>query len=138
LALLAAVFAQQSSDWVLPQDRDLYFPPFFKSEGFYRSFLINLGFAGISTAAAGIQFVKYTSFWMVRDPLLAIFLNLGIGLVAALCLRSQSTEISSRKRWGWALALLGVGAAVFLFAVWTTVSLGAHASSASPPATQPS
>jgi hypothetical protein len=130
LALIAAIFSQQPSDWVLPADRDLYFPPFFKSEGFYRAVLINLSFAGISTAAAAIQFVKYTTYWMIRDPLLAIFLNLGLGLVAALCLKSESSEMKTWKRWVWAIGLLILGIALFSFAVWTTVSL----SSPTPPA----
>lgn len=124
LALIAAIFSQLSSDLVLPVDRDLYFPPFFKSEGFYRSFLINLSFAGISTAAAAIQFVKYQVFWMMCDPLLAIFLNLFFGLLAALCLRSASSEIESRKRWIWTIILLVVGMMMFGFAVWTAVKLG--------------
>lgn len=123
LAVIAAIFAQQSSDWVLPRDRDMYFPPFFKSEGFYRSFLINLSFAGISTAAAAIQFVKYQTIWMICDPLLAIFLNLGLGLFAALCLKSESSEIESKKRWGWSIGLLIAGTLLFGFAIWTTVSL---------------
>lgn len=123
LALIAAIFSQLSSDLVLPADRDLYFPPFFKSEGFYRSFLINLSFAGISTAAAAIQFVKYREFWMVCDPQLAIFLNLFFGLLAALCLRSASSEIESRKRWTWTAILLIVGVLMFGFAAWTTVHL---------------
>lgn len=123
LALIAAIFAQQSSDWVLPKDREMYFPPFFKSEGFYRSFLINLSFAGISTAAAAIQFVKYKTFWMICDPLLAIFLNLGLGLFASLCLKSESSEIESNKRWVWSIGLLVIGTILFGFAVWTTVSL---------------
>ena len=42
LAVIAAIFSSRSSDWVLPADRNLYFPPFFKSEGFYRAVLINL------------------------------------------------------------------------------------------------
>lgn len=129
LALIAAIFAQQSSDWVLPEDREMYFPPFFKSEGFYRSFLINLSFAGISTSAASIQFVKYDSFWMICDPLLAIFLNLGLGLFAALCLKSESSEIENRKRWGWSIGLLVAGALIFSFAVGTTVYLASTTSS---------
>ena len=123
LAVIAAIFSQQPSDWVLPVDRDLYFPPFFKSEGFYRAVLINLSFAGISTAAAAIQFVKYTKFWMIWDPLLAILLSLGLGLLAALCLKSESSEIKTPKRWCWAIGLLVVGILVFIFAVGTTVSL---------------
>ena len=135
LALLAAVFSQQTSDWVLPANRDLYFPPFFKSEGFYRAFLINLSFAGISTAASAIQFVKYSTFWMICDPLLSIFLNLGLGLFVAICLRSESTEIQSRKRWIWAIGLLSTGVVLFAFAAWTTVSLAQASSASTTPST---
>ncbi|MGA2443674.1 MAG: hypothetical protein ACLQNE_39125 [Thermoguttaceae bacterium] len=123
LAVIAAIFSQQPSDWVLPADRDLYFPPFFKSEGFYRAVLINLSFAGISTAAAAIQFVKYSTFWMICDPLLAIFLNLGLGLFAALCLKPESSEMKTLRRWAWAFGLLILGIVLFGFAVWTTVLL---------------
>ncbi len=133
LAVIAAIFSQQPSDWVLPKYRDMYFPPFFKSERFYRAVLINLSFAGISTAAAAIQFVKYTTFWMICDPLLAIFLNLGIGLVAALCLRSESSEMTTPWRWVWAVGLLVMGVALFGFAIWTTVSLSSPTRSPPPP-----
>lgn len=123
LALLAALISQQTSDWVLPANRDLYIPPFFMSEGFYRAFLINLSFASISTSASAIQFVKYSTFWMICDPMLSIFLNLGLGLFVAICLRSESSEIQSVKRWIWTFVLLIAGAFLFAFAAWTTVCL---------------
>jgi hypothetical protein len=136
LVLIAAIFGLPSSDWVMPEDRDLYFPSFFKSEGFYRACLINLSFAGISTAAAAIQFVKYAAFWMICDPLLAILANLAFGLFAALSLGSRSSEIRNKKRWWWAISLLVIGFALFIFAVWTTVALsGTDAPAASLSAT---
>ena len=106
LALLAAVFSQQSSDWVLPNDLDMYFPPFFKSEGFYRAFLINLSFAGISTAASAIQFVTYTSFWTLCDPFLAILMNLGLGLFASMSLKSETKGFTSGERKTWTIWVL--------------------------------
>lgn len=123
LAVIAAVFSQQHSDWVLPTDRDAFFPPFFKSEGFYRAVLINLSFAGISTAATALQFGKYMTFWMVRDPFLAILLNLALGLFAALSLRAESTEIKNRTRCAWVIVQSLIGMVFFAFAVWTTVTL---------------
>lgn len=136
LAIINAVFAQQTSDWVLPANRDLYYPPFLKSEGFYRAFLINLSFAGISVAATGIQHVRYVEFWMISDPLLAIFLNLGVGLFVAISLKSESAEISTDNRRWWVRCLLAVGLLLFAFSVWTSVGSGSDASENSndPPA----
>ncbi len=58
LAFIAAIFSQQHNDWVLNRDRHLYVPTFFQSEGFYRAFLINVSFAGISTAAGNAMQVR--------------------------------------------------------------------------------
>jgi hypothetical protein len=123
LALIAAIFSQQHSDWVLDTDRDKYFPPFLKSEGFYRAFLINLSFAGISTAATAIQHVKYTSFLTLCDPLLAILLNLSLGLFAALSLSAETKPFKRRERRLWTTCLVIIGGMCFAIAVWTTVQL---------------
>ena len=121
LAFLNAVFAQPSSDLVLPVDRELYFPPFLKSEGFYRSFLINVTFAGIATAANGFNYVKYSQFLMVFDPLLAILLNLTLGIIAAISLRSDSRELLSRQRIIWVVIFLFIGILLFVFSVSTAI-----------------
>lgn len=121
LAFLNAVFAQPSSDLVLPVDRELYFPPFLKSEGFYRSFLINVTFAGISTAANGFHHVTYSQFLMVYDPLLAILLNLTLGIIAAISLRSDSRELLSRQRITWVVIFLCIGVLLFVFSVSTAI-----------------
>ena len=105
LAVIAAIFSQQHSDWVLDIDRHRFFPPFFKSEGFYRAFLINLSFAGVSTAAGALQNVKYVLFWMICDPFLAILLNLGLGLFAALSLTAETKEFRTTERRYWTVAL---------------------------------
>lgn len=123
LALIAAIFSQQHNAWVLNIDHDLYVPPFFLSEGFYRAFLINLSFAGISTAAGAIQHVRYTAFWMLNDPFLAILVNLGFGLLAALVLVADSTAIQSRRRKVWTTVMVVAGFICFGFAVGVTAKL---------------
>lgn len=123
LAIIAAVFGQQHSSWVLDTDRDRFFPPFFLSEGFYRAFLINLSFAGISAAAGAVQFVRYASFWMVCDPFLAILLNLSVGLFAALALSADSKEFKSSRRRNWTIVVVAAGVLCFGFAVWATAQL---------------
>lgn len=123
LAAINAVFSQPISDWVLPTNRDLYYPPFLKSEGFHRAFLINLSFAAISTAATGIQHVSYEKFWMIRDPLLAIFLNLALGLFVAFSLKSATREPESDNRRWWVRCLFVAGFALFAFSAWTAVAV---------------
>lgn len=123
LAAINAVFSQPISDWVLPTNHDLYYPPFLKSEGFYRAFLINLSFAAISTAATGIQHVQYETFWMIRDPLLAIFLNLALGLFVAFSLRSEASEPETDNRRWWVRCLFIAAFVLFAFSAWTAAGL---------------
>lgn len=119
LAAINAICSQPTDDWVLKKDQDLFYPTFLASEGFVRSFLINVCFASISTAATAFQNVDYTSFWLIRDPLLAIFLALSLGFVLSFLLRSNSNEpVSNRpRRIAW---LCGLTLGLFAFSVWTT------------------
>jgi hypothetical protein len=137
LAALNAFFGQSSSDWVLPEDRELYFPPFLKSEGFYRSFLINLTFASIATAANGFQHVRYTQFLMWNDPLLAILFNLVLCIFAAVSLRSDSREVRGKGRIGWLVFLFLIGTALFIYSVSTALQSPKAESSAKPTTEQP-
>ncbi len=121
LAGLNAFFGLPSNDWILPKDRELFLPPIFKSEGFYRSFLINITFASIATAATGFQYVRYTRFFMWNDPLLAIFSNLVLCVFAAISLRSDSTETRGRRRAKMLMILFGIGAGLFVYSVSTAI-----------------
>ncbi|HEV8000106.1 MAG TPA: hypothetical protein VGP63_09515, partial [Planctomycetaceae bacterium] len=86
-------------------------------------FLINLSFAGISTAAAAVQYVKYPSFWVLCDPFMAILFNLGFGLFAALSLSAETNPFRSRERRVLTSCLVILGGLCFAMAVWTTVQL---------------
>lgn len=117
LAFVAAVFAQAPKDFVLPSDRELYVNPFFRSEGFYRSFLINLSFAGISTAATGAHFNNHQTFWVFLDPTLALVLNLVVGLMASLLLLADSEPLRTQMRGKLVIGLVSIGFFAFIFSV---------------------
>ena len=121
LAFIAATFSQQTSDLVCQSDREFFVPPFFKSEGFYRAFLINLSFAGITTAATSLYTVSNTSFWILRDPMLAIFLNLLVGVLASFSLEVDSDPPKNRPRKCWLTTLLILGILLYSLSVWTAV-----------------
>ena len=122
LAGLNAFVGLPSNDWtILSKDRELFLPPILKSEGFYRSFLINITFASIATAAPGFQYVKYTRFFMWNDPLLAIVANFVLCIFVAISLRSDSIEIRWGRRAKMLVILFGVGALLFIYSVSTAI-----------------
>lgn len=119
LAAINAFFSQPARDWVLEQDSSYYYPPFLKSEGFLRAFLINLCFASISTAAVAIHSVSYSQFWMIQDPLLAVFLGIALGFFIAIALRSDCDRLlNERPKWNAGMTLTTIF--VFAFSIWTT------------------
>ena len=119
LAAINAFFSQPARDWVLEKDSSYYYPPFLHSEGFLRAFLINLCFASISTAAVAIHSVSYSQFWMIQDPLLAVFMAIALGFILAIVLRPDcDRSLNERPKWNGGMALATI--IVFVFSVWTT------------------
>ena len=114
LAFINAIFGQPTSDYVQSADRSIYFPPFFRSEGFYRSCLINLSFGGISIATSNLAMIKYDDFFILRDPALGIFMNMGFGIIVSLILVSSPDP--PRKR-VWPFFVLSV--LLIAFSAWT-------------------
>jgi hypothetical protein len=122
LACLNAVFSQSPDDWLLPQDANFYLPPFFTRESFYRTLLINITFGGIAVAANGFQFVSYSAFFMWKDPLLAVLLNLGLGVFAAFALSPAPRDLREHPdRQRWVIGLMFGGVVLFIFAIATAV-----------------
>ena len=121
LAMIAAVFSQPTADLVLESDRNLFLPPFFKQEGFYRAFLINLSFAGITTAATSLYRAVPTTFWIVRDPMLTLFLNLFIGTLASFTLEAEASPPKNKCRFAWLATLLCLGIISYGLSVWAVL-----------------
>jgi len=72
-------------------DTGLYIPPHFLYPGFYRGLQINIGFAGASLAIATL-FLPNNSIFLSKEAVgVFVFLNLGVGLLAA-CIVSSAFD----------------------------------------------
>src|SRR5438309_2353094 len=89
LAIFNAMFSQPTDDFVLRADENRFYPSFIASQGFVRSCLINLSFAGISLALASGN--NNTNDWYFGwfHPGLATGLNLFFGFIVSVCLRND-------------------------------------------------
>jgi hypothetical protein len=113
LAALNATFSQPPNDFVRGDDGKYFLPPGLKSEGVYRSFVINVAFLGIATVT-GFQFGTSTQFVLSGSALLAIVANLVFGFIAGVCLHSDA-----RPFWGTTRDKMVVGFVLFAILLFT-------------------
>lgn len=124
LALLAAIFAAQGRaipNTVHWSDRDKFVPWFFRQEKFYRSFVVNLSFAGISLAIVGERPVVTPAFFDWDHASISLVANLLWGILAVALLRDGGDEIVGRE-WRRVTACLAVALLVFVFTIAASYS----------------
>lgn len=119
LAFLAAMLGVQGRPppaEIVPSDQRPFIPRFFLTEGFYRSFLIHLAFAGVSISIAWEPGWSANRFWDWYHPTVPLVLNLIFGLFAVSALFDEVTEIAG-VRWKHVRWILAIGIVVFLLSV---------------------
>lgn len=112
LAAINAVFSQPANDYVFNHD-DEFLPPVLKSEGVYRSFAINVCFLGIATVIGGFQFGSSTHFTISGLALLSVVSSLACGFLAAICLKSSSTDKVNTRRVPWVALFVALSLVIF-------------------------
>ncbi len=114
LAFAAALFSVEGSRQrsnVQRAANSPYLRWFFRVEGFYRAFTVNLSFGGISLALSIINFTSKWQFWDLNSPVLPLLLNFVWGLVAAHELADDYDPPPRRKWW-----VIAVGGLLYLYA----------------------
>ncbi len=115
LAFLNALFAVQGTlpPDVLRKDKNKFTPWFFKMENFYRGFLVNLSFAGISLAMSDFPAIQTRRFVDLGNPMLWIVVNVIFGLLVTSALRDDDEEPIEPGYWRKVICWLIVGLFVF-------------------------
>lgn len=110
LALFAAWISAERPSPTLEEDRDRFVPVAFRAEQLYRSFLINLSFAGVSVAAASQLGMDVAT--------VLIILNILAGNVSASILFDDTEIIRTGLRWLRVMLYVVGGAVVYSITVW--------------------
>jgi hypothetical protein len=121
LAGINAYFSQPPNDFVLPDDYEHFIPTTFKSEGFYRAFVINVAFLGIATVTSKFQYGDPKGFSIPVPAMLALVSNIAFSCIAASFLKCSSNRIVSGKRIKLVIAMILVSLIVYAFSVYALV-----------------
>lgn len=132
LVVFNAMFSQSTDDFVLRADEKRFFPAFIESEGFVRSCLINLSFAGISIAIASRNTNVKDWYFGWFNPGLATALNLFFGFIVSFCLRNDRASAWAGPKRKVVGGFIGVAAILFLYAVAASANRETSAASDNP------
>lgn len=114
LAFLAALFSVEAARLranVQREPNSPYLRWFFTVEAFYRAFIVNLSFGGVSLALSLIGFRSQWGFWDFDNPVLPLLLSFIWGLVAAHELADDYLPPPKRKWW-----VIAVGVLLYVYA----------------------
>jgi hypothetical protein len=95
-----------------------YLRRFLKVEAFWRAFVTNLSFGGVSLALAIIALHSSWKFWDWNNPVLPLLLNFVMGIFAP---RELRDEYEWPPNWSWGVSAVGV--LFYLWAGWSACTL---------------
>jgi hypothetical protein len=126
LAFVAALFSVEGARSRSNVQRDPnspYLRWFFTVEAFYRAFIVNLGFGGVSLALSVISVTSTWGFWDWNAPVLPLLANFIWGLIAAYDLADEYRPPHWSRWW-----VIGGGLLLCFYAGAVAYSLYRHPS----------